>query len=174
MSLHSSGAGQWLRDPEAPVFYLPGGAGRFVATWTSPLPAPSIAAQIFRVMIPTSQLRQLGAPRSQKPVLWVRGVPPGSTVVVDFYRTPSKTPDPTTLPQLPGMYLRSLPLGGSSWLIAVMNFLCFNESYIEHLRRSVFLSLQQTDPGLDVSTGRGVSWFEGADGLRGMAEFSMT
>jgi hypothetical protein len=131
-SFHSSGQCQWSAT-DTWVRRQTGARNseRHVRRWQVNYPDGSESLLVFRVEIPSSELRVLPPPRDKKRVWWVSGAPAEATTRFLFYVTRSTESDPGASAVTPYGHLFSLPL---QWSLA--RVLCRSNLVIRRRYRS--------------------------------------
>lgn len=173
VSLHESGRGHWKGPCDSNFGSATSIRPEIITKWQSNSPDPLNAAHVFRVMIPVSQLRELGKPKSARKTWWLENPPQESTVIYDFFKTPPM-PNPSTRTDLPGLHLHSLPLEGGAWITVLVAAGTFNEYFVHELRAQALAKVAEHAPATCAEKGRGTGFMQGPNGFRGMIEFSLS
>jgi hypothetical protein len=118
VSLHSTGEGRWAATGDW-VKKEPGrvNADRLIAKWQMREPSGGEASHVFRVRIPTSELRVSDVDEDLSNVQWLAPAQPDSALSLECYITPQSSADPTLGAVLPLDVVFRLPLANGRWLV---------------------------------------------------------
>jgi hypothetical protein len=122
VSLHSTGEGRWAATGDW-VKKEPGrsNADRLIANWQMREPSGQEASHVFRVRIPTSELRASSVDEDLSNVQWLPAARPDSAVSLECYITPKSNADPTLGAALPFDVVFRVPLANSRWLVVLQH-----------------------------------------------------
>jgi len=172
VSLHESGQSQWSATSD----WVRGdssrrNADRHLVKWTSPCPLPEVAAPVFRVLVPESELRTVASVESTKGVRWIPAPPMGATYAFDCFITPPRKTVPIAN-QAPYRHLKSMPLKDSRWFIVLVTQVTVGREDLEVARRKVVAAGRAAGlrPGAEH---RAALFFQGEGTTPGMIEVAL-
>jgi hypothetical protein len=138
VSLHSSGQCQWsATDTWVKKVAERRNADRHITRWTMPRPGGSEAVHVFRIRIPETELRAIGAEEDLDSVEWLPSPPRGHTTSIECYFTPPSDHDPTLTSKLPGTRLFALQMSDRRWFVGALCLLALDGKDLEPIRRAV-------------------------------------
>lgn len=138
VSLHASGQCQWSAT-ETWVRKVAGrrNADRHITRWTMPRPGGLNSVHVFRIRIPETELRAIGAREDLDGVDWLSAPPMGHTVSIECYFTPPTEHDPTQTSALPGTRLFALQMSDQRWFVGVHCLLPLDGRDLQTIRQAV-------------------------------------
>lgn len=170
LSLHESGAAQWSytsefvkRQIEMPY------RDRHFIKWNFSRPYDNFAANIFRIQIPHTELRDTPSPTLKK-VKWVSGITLG-TYQFDLCLTRPSALNPCVgRNDLPHRVLDCLQLSDKRWLVIFTQAVGLTPSDLENAKQTVISEMK--DKCIDITNADWIALFgKGEDGIPLILEF---
>jgi hypothetical protein len=135
VSLHATGDCQWsCTDHWVKKVPGPKNAERHMVRWHLARPDGADAQHVFRVRIPESELRAVGAQEKLANVQWLPAPPEGQTVSFECYITPRCDGDPALGAKFPHPHQFSLPLSDGRWFVVLTHVLPVDGKQLEWVR----------------------------------------
>lgn len=174
VSLHESGTFQWSMTSEW-LLKQPSGtarnADRHITRWQIAKSKESVATQVFRIIIPQSELRSIDTFESLKKVRWLSAPPPSWQTLVECYITPPALDRPDTS-NAPYSHLTSLPLKDGRWFVALVHgeeVGASNEALLEQTRKQTIAMVEAE--GIDIKPEyRACGFINDPSGTKGLIE----
>lgn len=171
VSLHSTGEGRWAATDDW-VKKVPGrsNADRLIANWQMREPSDGESSHIFRVRIPTSELRASSVRGEDlSNVQWLPVAQPNSAVSLECYITPKSDTDPTLSAALPFDVVFRAPLANGRWLVVFRHDIPMENFDIDAARAEV--CSQSRARGIEpIPQQRGCMLDVSGNGIRGLIE----
>jgi hypothetical protein len=122
-------------------------AERHFQRWYEPRPLGTEAQHVFRVVIPTSELRRVNDPGADLAgILWIPAAPPGSAVAFECYLTPPHVMEPTVIAgKLAGEHLCSIKIADDRWLVVLHRSGDCQEIQLPEIKRAMRDYIRQSN-----------------------------
>jgi hypothetical protein len=166
--LHESGACRWSLTADQAKTTGSNDNGDLV--WQRPEPTANSSAHVFRIIIPESELCELGVADDIQKVKWLDAPPSGHAVSVECYLTPPS--DSLDGASFPYAALVSFQLPDSKWFVALVHqeVMTENNHHVLCDGREKIMR-QAMDEGIELSPHyRAVAIMKDASGVSGVIE----